>query len=128
MTYSLNIPSHVDELQNITLWLEKYLPDSLNEKQKNNILLLAQELVSNGILHGNQKDVTKKVMLKLTTNLQEVTLSIQDEGKGIGNLPTKEEAQEMDYIDENGRGLKLAVLLSDDIHISHNTVTLHFNI
>lgn len=128
MTYFLCISSNINELKKISIWLEKYLPNTVENTQKNNILLLTQEIVTNAIMHGNQNDTTKKITITLTTDSKELILSIQDEGKGIHSLPSKEEAKKMDYLDENGRGLKLAVLLSDTIQIDGNIITLHFKL
>jgi anti-sigma regulatory factor (Ser/Thr protein kinase) len=84
-------------------------------------------MVTNSIIHGNHEDINKKVVLHIDFTTEYITVEIQDEGSGIKELPTKEESQELDYIAENGRGLKLAVLICDDIVLKGNKITLMFS-
>jgi len=127
MNNSLVVSSTLGELENISIWLHRYLPKVLNETKKNHILLVTQEIATNAILHGNKGDTDKNVSLELSVTPQNIILHIKDEGEQIFALPSKEEAKEMDYLDENGRGLKLAVLLSDAIELNNHQVELIFN-
>jgi len=128
MTRTLIVSSSIEELEKASLWLTKYLPITVSEEKKDHILLVIQEMVSNAIIHGNDNIKSKDVSLCLTIKDRSIVFTIEDEGAGLSSLPTKEEAKEMDYLAENGRGLKLAVLLSDDIQIKGNKVTLVFKI
>ncbi|RUM70281.1 MAG: ATP-binding protein [Sulfurovum sp.] len=129
MTRTLIVSSSLDELEKASLWLIRYLPKSLSESKKNNIVLVVQEMVTNAIIHGNKSIKSKEVFLslKIIENTS-ITFTIEDEGLGLSSLPSKEEAKKMDYLQEGGRGLKLAVLLSDDIQIKENKVILVFTI
>ncbi|RUM76345.1 MAG: ATP-binding protein [Sulfurovum sp.] len=129
MTRTLIVSSSLDELEKASLWLIRYLPKSLSESKKSNIVLVVQEMVTNAIIHGNKSIKSKEVFLslKIIENTS-ITFTIEDEGLGLSSLPSKEEAKKMDYLQEGGRGLKLAVLLSDDIQIKENKVILVFTI
>ena len=129
MTRTLIVSSSLDELEKASLWLTRYLPKPLSESKKNNIVLVIQEMVTNAIVHGNKSIKSKEVFLslKIIENTS-ITFTIEDEGLGLSSLPSKEEAKKMDYLQEGGRGLKLAVLLSDDIQIKENKVILVFTI
>ena len=128
MSYSLVVPSNLSELENISIWLHAHLPKTLDETKKNHIILSAQEISTNAMLHGNKKDKSKTVSLELNIEPKNILLYIEDEGTEDFILPSKEESKEMDYLDEDGRGLKLAVLLSDAIELNHRQIKLIFNI
>jgi anti-sigma regulatory factor (Ser/Thr protein kinase) len=57
---------------------------------------------------------------------EDITVTVKDEGEGFPPLPTVEEAQVLDYLSEDGRGLKLAVLMCKTIEINKNLTTLVF--
>lgn len=49
-----------------------------------NILLVSSELLKNAVVHGNQNDSSKDVLLRLTRMQQgRVRLEIEDDGKGV---------------------------------------------
>jgi len=120
------IESDIDELEDASLWMDEHLPLPMTPKIKNNILLVAQELITNAIIHGNQNAKSKTVIIVLDHSDVDVVLSVEDQGKGVVSLPTKEESIQMDYLDENGRGLKLATLLSDSIVVKKNKIIVRF--
>jgi len=127
MKQYISIASELENLEKITHWLNEKLPSDMKESQKSVITLLTQELVTNSILHGNKQIASKQVFITLGTQGELVFLSIRDEGEGIPPLPSTEEATHMDYLEENGRGLKLAVLLANEIEIDKNEIKLYFD-
>ncbi|HIP30009.1 MAG TPA: ATP-binding protein [Sulfurospirillum arcachonense] len=126
MPYTRIIGSDINELGDASLWMDAHLPLSMTPQIKNNILLVAQELITNAIIHGNQSVKSKTIIIVLEHSDVDIMLSVEDQGKGIVNLPTKEESIQMDYLDENGRGLKLATLLSDSIVVKKNKIIVRF--
>lgn len=123
---TLIINSNIEEINNVYEWVKSKLDENLSKKLCNNILLITQEIVSNAIIHGNENILSKKVVIKFLIDGKNIVISIEDEGKGCPSFPTKEEALELDYLSEGGRGLKLAVLMCDDIEINKNLITLIF--
>ncbi|RUM71797.1 MAG: hypothetical protein DSZ09_02415, partial [Sulfurovum sp.] len=91
MTRTLIVSSSLDELEKASLWLIRYLPKSLSESKKNNIVLVVQEMVTNAIIHGNKSIKSKEVFLslKIIENTS-ITFTIEDEGLGLSSLPSKE--------------------------------------
>jgi len=128
MGQKLIISSRLEELEELSLWLKDRLPPTLTETLCNNILLVAQEVVTNAILYGNKSIESETVIVEITVNESDILLEIEDQGRGLPKLPTKEEAKNMDYLDENGRGLKLAVLLSDSAQVTKNKISITFKI
>ncbi|CAA6809068.1 MAG: Unknown protein [uncultured Sulfurovum sp.] len=123
---TLIISSRIEEIPNVYEWIEIHLNESINKKQRNSILLITQEIVTNAIFHGNEEIESKKIIISFSNNEDNIVISIQDEGKGYPPLPNKEEAQKLDYLSEGSRGLKLAVLMCKSIEINKNLITLTF--
>lgn len=130
MRYRCSTSSTLSVLEDISLWVDKKLPQALDQTTRNHILLVTQEVVSNAIIHGNESLEYKKVSLILTIEKRHIILSVRDEGDILERvtLPSKEEAKEMNYLEENGRGLKLIVLLSDAVEIYQSEITIHFKL
>lgn len=127
MKNKLVIQSELRSLNTVYQWLEKYLLKKVSEEKLRNILLVTQEMVTNSILHGNKNIVEKPVTVEVTVNESNIEVEIQDEGEGLASLPSKEEAKELDYLSENGRGVKLAVFMTERIELNGNRMKLIFN-
>ena len=124
----LTIASSIEELEDVSIWIQKYIPSEVIEKTRNAVLLIAQELITNAIIYGNKSIESKTVKIDIDCNEDYIVMSIEDEGKGLPSLPTKEEAQKMDYLGESGRGMKLTVLLSDKATVERNKIIVKFKI
>ena len=126
MKNSLIVKSELKSLDNVYRWVEELLTDEVGRKKLRDILLITQEMVTNSILHGNEHSIDKKVTIDVEINLNDININIEDEGKGLKSLPSQEEAEELDYLAENGRGLKLAVLMTKSIKLHGNKIKLIF--
>ncbi|HIO95544.1 MAG TPA: hypothetical protein EYG67_01855 [Campylobacterales bacterium] len=124
MNVKIVIKSQLCEVEKVYQWLEGYLLPLLKNKRLEEILLVMQEIVTNAVIHGNYNHFNKKVCIYLEVAKNQIILMVEDEGEGIKSLV---EAQNMDYMEENGRGLKLAVLISDRIELNHNSIRLWFS-
>lgn len=84
------------------------------------IRLILNELVINGVLHGNDCISSRCVKLSLEVNENKVTIEVEDEGKGIDfDFKTYDPTQ----LNCSGRGLVLVNGLSDEFYIQRNKVT-----
>ena len=126
MTNRLVIKSDFKLLDKVYQWLENLLIDTTNKKTLENILLVSQEMVTNSILHGNKQSVDKEVTIEVFITSTHIILEITDQGEGIKKFPSKKESKKLNYLEENGRGLKLAVLLTDSIIIEGSTIRYIF--
>jgi len=128
MKQRIVIQSDIDNIQTAYQWLELLLrEENISQKLSQTVLLIAQEIITNSILHGNQNSPNKSVTIEADIGAKDIVIDIEDEGEGIETLPTQEEAKELNYLEEGGRGLKLAVLMSDDIELYGNRIRLIFN-
>jgi len=126
MEHRLIVKSELKSLDSIYRWVEKTLTNEVSQKQLRNILLITQEMVTNSILHGNKNSIDKEVIVEIEIQQNDINIKIEDEGEGLQALPSKEEAEELDYLAENGRGLKLAVLMTESIELHGNKMKLIF--
>ena len=123
----LVIQSNRKALEEFYPWFEKNLGKiDFKGFNKNNIFLVSFEMATNAVLHGNKENSQKKVTITMVQVEKEIIVSILDEGAGVLILPSKKEAKELDYLSESGRGLKLAVLLSDEIEYNNNAMRIVF--
>ena len=128
MKQKIVIQSHIDNIHTVYQWLELLLKEeNISQKLSQTVLLITQEITTNSILHGNNNSLNKSVTIEVDIGLKDIVIDIEDEGKGIKNLPTLEEAKELNYLEEGGRGLKLAVLMSDAVELYGNMIRLIFN-
>ena len=128
MKNKIIIPSSIDEINSVYNWLEFQLKERVDMTLSQTILLVAQEITTNAVLHGNRLLPHKFVTIEFEISSTSVIINISDEGKGIDKLPSKKEAEELDYLAENGRGLKLAVLMSDKIEVDGSSTKILFKI
>ena len=126
MKSRLVIKSEIGSIESVYNWVESFLTGKVSAKIVRDILLITQEMVTNSILHGNRQIVEKEIIIEITILLDTVVVTVTDEGEGIKKLPLEEEAKELDYLAENGRGLKLAVLMTDKIELDGNRIKLIF--
>jgi anti-sigma regulatory factor (Ser/Thr protein kinase) len=126
MKSRLVIKSEIVSIERVYNWIESFLKGEVSAKILRDILLITQEMVTNAILHGNREIVEKEVIIEINTFVDTVVVTVTDEGEGIERLPLQEEAKELDYLAENGRGLKLAVLMTHKIELDGNSIKLIF--
>ncbi len=84
------------------------------------IRLILNELIINGVLHGNNCTISKHVKLSLEVKGDKLTIQVEDEGQGIDyDLGSYDPT----ILDCNGRGLVIVYGLSDEFYIQENKVT-----
>ncbi len=84
------------------------------------IRLILNELVINGVLHGNDCMESKCVKLSLEVKGNKVTIQVEDEGKGIDYDIRSYDPTDLKCC---GRGLVIVNGLSDEFYIQKNKVT-----
>lgn len=84
------------------------------------IKLILNELVINGVFHGNDCISSKCVKLSLELKENKMIIQVEDEGKGIDFDIKDYDPTELSC---SGRGLVLVNGLSDEFYIQKNKVT-----
>lgn len=96
----------------------------INDETYGNILVALTEAANNAILHGNQSDSNKKVMITSSMNENLLSFVITDQGSGFdfNNLPDPTAPENLDK--PTGRGVFLMKHLSDLVVFSDQGSTL----
>jgi serine/threonine-protein kinase RsbW len=113
--------------------VEKAIDEATNElgitsDNYGKILVSTLEGVNNAILHGNNSDPEKMVDIEISTGIEELKITITDEGEGFipTTLPDPTVPENLESL--NGRGVYLMSRLADEIIYSKkgNAVTMIF--
>lgn len=102
-----------DMMRSINLW------NALAEDEEFEFRLILNELISNGITHGNEK-CDHKTLIASIREVDKYTISIciEDEGRGFNHSNCLQEKHHL-YM-EGGRGLKIIKELCDDMQFYCN--------
>lgn len=115
---SLVIRSLIDEMMNcIESW------NSLDDNDNYEFRLILNELISNGILHGNKGFCNKKVSVAIKeVDSNTLDILIEDEGQGFDYKRVCQECYNFDTfaLSEGGRGLMLVNALCKNIQFNEN--------
>jgi len=127
--------SQENEMRKIEEEIERQLEEfAYPDVQK--IIVGFEEMCMNAIVHGNNNDFTKKVVISIVLNAKELKIMIQDEGHGFDpNLPqdSLDPDKLLEMLDQNwvekythGRGIFLTRNYMDEViyNESGNQVTL----
>ncbi|OHW61839.1 anti-sigma F factor [Andreesenia angusta] len=118
----LKIKSDLDDVKNnledIVEQLNKLLK---NEDLMFDLRLILNELVVNGVIHGNKLDENKKVELRVLIEDNNIQIKVMDEGHGF-----EYDRDSYDPLDmkSSGRGLFIVDGLSDELSISDEGVSV----
>ncbi|HLT93001.1 MAG TPA: ATP-binding protein [Membranihabitans sp.] len=94
------------------------------------IRLSILEAVNNAIIHGNQMDSSKKIVITEEMVENMLLVHIQDQGAGFDWSKVEDPTRKADPSQPGGRGIHLMRLLSDQIDYLNNgqSVLLRFQI
>jgi serine/threonine-protein kinase RsbW len=107
-SYRLEIPSDPKEIMAVEKFLEEINGKlRLDEMKFNKLLVATTEAVNNGIIHGNKRDHTKKVILRVDVNSTTMTVRVRDQGNGVDVASIPDPLAEENLLRENGRGVFL---------------------
>jgi anti-sigma regulatory factor (Ser/Thr protein kinase) len=84
--------------------------------------LIFSELLLNAVVHGNASDGRKNVHVYIRINETIVSARIEDEGNGYDYkrvLDRARSVREDDWQNETGRGVRIALALTDDLRYTH---------
>ena len=108
-------------LSSATNRLYQYVYD---ENVRFDLNLIINELVVNGVLHGNEGNRNKSVSLDIGLMVDGIRIRVKDEGKGIQYNPQNDSRNNRRC---SGRGLILVKALSDQMVFEENEVIVIVN-
>lgn len=118
----LKIKSDLDDVKNNLEDIVEQLNQLLkNEDLMFDLRLILNELVVNGVIHGNKLDENKKVELRVVIEDNNIQIKVMDEGHGF-----EYDRDSYDPLDmkSSGRGLFIVDGLSDELSISDEGVSV----
>lgn len=119
--YSGTVCSDLDMIKNFVDDILKKLNHIIeNSDIMFDIRLILNELVINGVLHGNDCVNTKCVKLSLEVDKNKIIIQVEDEGRGIDYDLKSYDPSDLKCC---GRGLIIVNGLSDEFYIQKNKVT-----
>jgi serine/threonine-protein kinase RsbW len=99
----------------------------INQELYGNVLIALTEAANNAIMHGNQYDADKKVIINFDFAEPVLKIRVSDEGRGFdyGSLP---DPTEPEYIDKPcGRGVFLIKRLADKVDFDKDGSSVAFS-
>ena len=116
MKKDLNIPSEIGNLRLVEKAIDELsLELDLSDEVYGNVLVATMEATNNAIIHGNNSDPNKNVVIKMELGEKELKVLIEDQGIGFDHqsVPDPTSPENLEKI--NGRGIFLMERLSDEI-------------
>lgn len=116
MRRDLKIPSDIGNLRLVERAIDELsLELHLSDEVYGNVLVATMEATNNAIIHGNNSDPNKNVKIEIHILEKELSVHIEDQGKGFDyvNVPDPTSPENLEKI--NGRGIFLMEHLSDEI-------------
>ena len=121
---SLEVPSDFLVLEGVLEKVSQFLTPYAKDLEQ--LLIGINELVTNGIEHGNKLDKNKKLKLTIHIVAGYVRIDISDEGKGFQWQNKIEKTLDLDNFAERGRGIIITKLCCDYLYYNPqgNRVTM----
>ncbi len=116
MKKDLNIPSEIGNLRLVEKAIDELsLELDLSDEVYGNVLVATMEATNNAIIHGNNSDPNKIVIIKIELDQNNLKVLIEDQGSGFDHksVPDPTAPENLEKI--NGRGIFLMERLSDEI-------------
>ncbi|HUI31741.1 MAG TPA: ATP-binding protein [Candidatus Acidoferrales bacterium] len=88
---------------------------NITASQEHNLLVAASEAVSNAVVHGNKNDPKKKVLLDVNYDEREITVEVQDEGRGFNPTNVPDPLLPENLMKPSGRGIHIMKSLMDKV-------------
>lgn len=119
--YKATVCSDIDIIKNFVDEILKEIDPIIEDKDTIfDIRLILNELIVNGIMHGNESMSSKCVKLSLEMKDKKIEIQVEDEGQGINYDCNSYDPTELSSC---GRGLVIVNGLSDEFYIQKNKVT-----
>lgn len=121
-----SVPSDLAVVRDFLVSATDHLQEYVNDEDlRFDLRLIINELVVNGVLHGNRRNCRKNVSLDIGLACDSIEIRVKDEGPGIDYDVNSYRCSDMKC---NGRGLLLVQALSDRMVFDENEVLVVVNL
>lgn len=115
-TVSFEVPSSTAEIAKVVHNLESFLvSNNCYDEPIGEVTLAASEAVTNAIIHGNKKDIQKKIFITFQLNSSELRVTIEDQGAGFEPDKIPNPMSPDNRMKTTGRGIYLMKAVVDKV-------------
>ena len=112
----LSLKSDPREVAKVEVFLEKINKTlCLDDIRFNKLLVATTEAVNNSIVHGNRRNSRKVVTVTVEFFDNLISVSVEDEGRGLDPATLPDPLSEQNLLRENGRGVFLMRSLMENV-------------
>lgn len=86
-----------------------------NQEEQDSLAIAVTEMANNAVIHGNKRDLNKKVHVTVEVVDTEVRMTIRDEGKGFNPDTLSNPLDPENLLRESGRGVFIVRSLMDEL-------------
>jgi serine/threonine-protein kinase RsbW len=129
--FMLRINSKPGNIRFLESFVERLASEhQLTKQQYQNIYLCLTEAVTNAIVHGNQADERKKVVVQAAYADQHLVIKVEDEGCGFDLRKLPDPTKTENIYNIGGRGVFIIHNYADTVRYERNgcAVEMGFNI
>jgi serine/threonine-protein kinase RsbW len=83
-----------------------------------NLPLAVDEAISNAIIHGNRRDLRKRVEVEGQIDAEALRIKVRDEGEGYRRDPAHDPIDPQNLLASSGRGLFLIESIMDEVRLA----------
>lgn len=127
----ININSSIENFSLVDLFLNSIYDEfKLSRKDYCRIYLSITEAFNNALVHGNCRDISKKICINFYYYLNQFYFKVSDEGQGFNFDVIPDPTLPENISKESGRGIFFMRKYADEVHFENNgrTVKLIFNL
>lgn len=121
----LVLKSEYEEVEKVEQLLNELQEEiGFNDEFYAKLMLTVSEAATNGIVHGNQLDASKKVVLTASYDGKKLTFTSKDEGPGFEPDEVPNPLAEENLLKPSGRGVFLMKEYADEVEYLENGTKL----
>lgn len=129
--YQISFASDIDKLKDVLYEIIvrlKYEISNISDDALFDLRIIFNELLVNAIIHGNEQDPTKRVLVTVQVDGDIVQSTIRDEGDGFDYTQyiNGKTAPLENILTDRGRGLLLANSLTDSLYFNESGNEVEF--
>lgn len=120
-TNKLVLDSKFEEMERLEPFIDELQQRAdIDDEDSGRIMLALSEAVNNAIIHGNNEDPEKQVVVLSTLDKENrtLTISVEDEGEGFDPEEIPDPLKEENLLNEGGRGVYLIRQYADELQFS----------
>lgn len=111
------LSSTMDSVSEVESLAEKFASEAgLDEDERFRTTMAVREAAVNAVLHGNDYDPAKKILVSFENTGQSLVIKISDEGKGLDPDTLPDPLAPENLLRGTGRGIFLIRSFMDEVH------------